>query len=97
MPNQFEVGSTIDGRYRVVKKLREAGQYAVFSVEPVGIVDHSMTMIAPRLPNAQASRALRDAATHELGAEVGATPEGQTFVVGPREVIDRLGTTIAVR
>ena len=97
MPNQFEVGSTIDGRYRVVKKLRDTGQYTMFSVEPVGMMDRSLTMIAPRLPSAQASRTLRDAAARDLTAEVGTTPEGQTFVVGPRDAIERLGSTIAIR
>ena len=43
MPNQFEVGSTINAKYRVVKKLRDN----VFVVEHVALADREMTLISP--------------------------------------------------
>ena len=70
MPNQFEVGSTINGTYRVVKKLGEAGDHAVFAVEHVRFPDRTLTLIAPQL---------RDATLNIT--EVDRTPGGKTFVV----------------
>lgn len=64
MPNQFEVGSTINGRYLVIKKLGDVGQLDVFAVEHVAQKDRKLAMIAPKTP--ATSQALRDAVTAEM-------------------------------
>ena len=64
MPNQFEVGSTINGRYLVTKKLGDIGELNVFSVERVTQKDRMLTMVAPKTP--AHSRALRDAVMVEM-------------------------------
>jgi hypothetical protein len=64
MPNQFEVGSTINERYLVVKKLGEIGDYMLFAVEPASMKDRKLTMIAPKSLHASAAR--REAMTHEM-------------------------------
>ncbi len=64
MPNQFEVGSTINGRYLVIKKLGDVGQLDVFSVERVAQKDRKLTMVAPKTP--AASTQLRNAVMGEM-------------------------------
>ena len=84
MPNQFEVGSTIDGRYRVIAKLGDTGPFAVFAVEHVAVRDQQLALIAPRLPSAEVSQELVDLATrdHTLPVtEVARTPDAQAYVV----------------
>ena len=84
MPNQFEVGSTIDGRYRVLARLGDTGPYAVFSVEHVAVRDQRLALIAPRMPSAKASQELIDLASrdHTLPiTEVARTPGAQAYVV----------------
>ena len=64
MPNQFEVGSTINKRYRVISKIGEVGELAVFAVERTATPDRKLTMVAPKTP--AHSRALRDAVMVEM-------------------------------
>ena len=64
MPNQFEVGSTINGRYLVLKKLGSVGQLDLFTVEHVAQKDRKLAMVAPKTP--ATSAALRDAVTAEM-------------------------------
>jgi hypothetical protein len=84
MPNQFEVGSTIDGRYRVLEKLGETGPYAVFAVEHVAVRDQPLALIAPRVASVEASRELLAIAARDRTLPVTAaarTPTGQAYVV----------------
>ena len=74
MPNQFEVGSTINAKYRVVKKLGDTREYAVFAVEHVGLADRELTLIAPR-----GSTPIDTTAWNV--AEVDRTPDGKPYVV----------------
>ncbi len=64
MPDQFEVGSTINERYLVTKKLGETGELAVFAVENVRQPDRKLTMVAPKTP--AHSKALRDTVQAEM-------------------------------
>ena len=83
MPNQFEVGSTINGRYLVIKKLGDVGQLDVFTVERVAQKDRTLTMVAPKTP--ATSQALRDAVTAEMNerkfpwVELEATPDKRAY------------------
>jgi hypothetical protein len=84
MPNQFEVGSTINGRYLVIKKLGDIGQLDVFAVERVGQPDRKLTMVAPRTP--ATSKALRDAVTIEMNdrkefpwLDLDVTPDNRSY------------------
>ena len=74
MPNQFEVGSTIEGTYRVTKKLEDAGEYALFAVEPVG-VEKQLVLFAPR-----------DRARAEVAASLQRTSLERAFAGMPGEV-----------
>lgn len=64
MPNQFEVGSTINKRYRIISKIGDVGELNVFSVERTATPDRKLTMVAPK--TAAHSRALRDAVMVEM-------------------------------
>lgn len=83
MPNQFEVGSTINGRYLVTKKLGEVGDYNVFAVER--LKDKTLTMVAPKTP--AHSLQLRDAVTKEMNdkvlpwLELDVTPDKRSYYV----------------
>lgn len=83
MPNQFEVGSTINGRYLVTKKIGEVGDYNVFAVERVK--DKSLTMVAPKTP--AHSIQLRDAVMKEMNDKVlpwldlDVTPDNRSYYV----------------
>jgi hypothetical protein len=82
MQNQLEVGSTIGGRYHVVKKLGEVGDHQFFVVDQNGI-EH--TLIAPRFGREHAaSKPLADAALRERTLQVndvGRLPHGTAYVV----------------
>jgi hypothetical protein len=83
MPNQFEVGSTIDGRYLVIEKLGDVGPLDVFAVERVAQKDRKLTMVAPKTP--ATSQALREAVMAEMNArtfpwlELEATPDNRAY------------------
>src|SRR5688572_3427189 len=80
MPNQFEVGSTLGGTYRVVKKLGDTGEYSVFAVEHERMADRALTLIAARTP--AASRPLHDAAAREKAltiVDVKRTPDERVY------------------
>jgi hypothetical protein len=90
MPNQIEVGSTLGGRYRIVKKLGDVGEYQVLAVVHAQI-EKSYVLMTPR-PGAVsgAAAALVDAAERQASRavageisvdDVDATPDGTTYVV----------------
>ncbi len=76
MPNQMEVGSTIGGRYRIVKKLGDTPDYQVFAVEHVD-VEKTFTLVSA-MPGrgSDAMKALK----FEV-ADSGTTPDGNAYAV----------------
>ncbi|MBA3504125.1 MAG: hypothetical protein M4D80_36480 [Myxococcota bacterium] len=84
MPNQFEVGSTINGRYLVTKKLGDVGQLDVFAVERLAQKDRQLTMVAPKTP--ATSMQLRNAVMIEMNdkkdfpwLDLDVTPDNRSY------------------
>jgi hypothetical protein len=92
MPNQFEVGSTINGRYLVTKKLGEVGDVNVFAVEHAHLKDKKLTMLATKTPATSIN--VRDAFFVELGSkklpwsDVDVTPDNKLYY-GVGELTDQ--------
>ena len=90
MPNQIEVGSTLDGRYRIVKKLGDVGEYAVLAVEHAQVEQARVLMTPGPSASSRAGEALNDAAKRQATRgvsgeiavdDVGTTPQGSVYVV----------------
>ena len=84
MPNQFEVGSTINGRYLVTKKLGDVGPLDVFAVERLAQKDRKLTMVAPKTP--ATSMQLRNAVRIEMNdrkdfpwLDLDVTPDNRSY------------------
>jgi len=90
MPNQIEIGSTLDGRYRIVKKLGVVGDLDMFTVEHLQIEKSYVLMTPKPTAGSGAGAALNDAAKRQAARgvtteidvnDVGATPQGTVYVV----------------
>lgn len=90
MPNQLEVGSTLDGRYRLVKKLGAVGDYDVYAAEHASIEKSYVVMAPSPHAGSGAGAALNDAAKRQtargIAGEIvvdatGTTPAGNVYVV----------------
>jgi hypothetical protein len=90
MPNQIEVGSTLDGKYRIVKMLGAVGELDVLAAEHATIEKSYVVMTPSPRAGSGAGAALNDlakrqgerAAPGEISVEdLGTTPTGTPYVV----------------
>jgi hypothetical protein len=90
MPNQIEVGSTLDGKYRIVKMLGSVGDFDVLAAEHATIEKSYVVMTPSPRAGSGAGAALNDAAKRqaERGVsgeisvdDLGTTPTGTAYVV----------------
>jgi hypothetical protein len=90
MPNQIEVGSTLDGKYRIVKKLGAVGELDVLAAEHATIEKSYVVMTPSPRAGSGAGAALNDAAKRQAARgvpgeisvdDLGTTPTGTAYVV----------------
>lgn len=90
MPNQIEVGSTLAGKYRIVKKLGSIDDIDVLAAEHATIEKSYVVMTPSPRAKSGAGAALDDAAKRQAQRTVageitiddrGATPTGSIYVV----------------